>query len=92
MRDTLDHADLVAFAQSRGGRVVSDAYLGVAALHRWECGRAHTFEASPRLLIHGGYWCPECLPTVDDASGWNWDFHAESDPLLATFHLPLKRD
>jgi len=23
---------------------------------------------------------------VEDASGWDWDFHAEVDPLLARFH------
>lgn len=86
MRETLEHSDLVAFAVSRGGRVLSDEYLGVGVLHSWACGRGHHFAASPRLLIHGGYWCPECLPTVDDASGWNWDFHAEVDPLLARFH------
>lgn len=86
MSDTLDFDDLVAFAKSRGGRIVSTAYLGVAALHSWTCGREHAFEASPRLLIGGGYWCPECAPTVDDTSGWDWDAQAKVDPLIARFH------
>jgi len=90
MSDTLEHADLVAFAASRGGELLSAEYAGVAVLHRWRCAHAHEFEASPRLLIHGGYWCPECAPTVADTSGWDWDAQAEHDPLLARFHRPLR--
>jgi len=86
MRDSLEHADLVAFATSRGGVVVCTEYRGVAALHRWRCGRDHEFEASPRLLIHGGYWCPTCAPTVNDTSGWDWVEQASVDPLIARFH------
>ena len=86
MSEERNQSDLVDFAQSRGGRLLSEAYGGWGHPHRWVCGREHAFEASPRLLIDGGYWCPECLPTVDDASGWDWDFHAEVDPLLARFH------
>lgn len=88
MRQDLEHADLIAFAVSRGGELLSIEYLGVTALHRWRCGRDHEFEASPRLLIHGGYWCPECAPSVDDPSGWDWDAHAAVDPLLARYHRP----
>jgi len=90
MSETFEHADLVAFAVKRGGELISAEYLGVTVLHRWRCARDHEFEASPRLLIHGGYWCPTCAPTVGDTSGWDWDAHAEVDPLLAEFHLPLR--
>jgi hypothetical protein len=90
MTDTLEHADLIAFATSRGGRLLTAGYLGVATLHRWRCARDHEFDASPRLLIHGGYWCPTCMPTVDDPTGWDWDAHAEVDSLLARFHRPLR--
>lgn len=29
--------------------------------HRWKCGEGHIFEATPRLVVNGGHWCPECL-------------------------------
>jgi hypothetical protein len=86
MRDSLEHADLVEFAASRGGVVICTEYRGVAVLHRWRCGRDHDFEASPRLLIHGGYWCPTCAPTVNDTSGWDWEEQASVDPMIARFH------
>lgn len=91
MNESIEHADLVAFAKSRGGRLLSSEFKGVSAMHVWCCAVGHEFEASPRLLIHGGYWCPVCAPTVHDTSGWDWDGHAQHDPLLADFHLPLKR-
>lgn len=85
-REALEHVDLIRFAASRGGEVLSVEYLGVTVRHRWRCARSHEFEASPRLLIHGGYWCPTCAPTVDDTSGWDWDEQAVHDPLIAKFH------
>lgn len=29
---------------------------------QWECGRGHRFESSPRSILKGGHWCPDCLP------------------------------
>jgi hypothetical protein len=49
----------------------------------WQCGRGHEFDASPALLIGGGYWCPDCAPSFEDASGWNYAHAAEKDPALA---------
>jgi len=85
------HTDLVAFAESRGGECVSTEYAGVAAKHQWRCGRQHEFEASPRLLITGGYWCPTCFPHVEDTSGWDYASASSVDPLLRSFYFPADR-
>lgn len=26
----------------------------------WECAFGHRFEATPRIVLKGGHWCPEC--------------------------------
>ena len=98
--------ELVAFAESRGGQLLSgednalqDAHQDVHqdahqdahqyALRdvlRWRCALNHEFEASPRLLIQGGYWCPECFPSAHEGRGWDWVSQAKVDPLLARFY------
>lgn len=86
--------ELVAFAESRGGQLLSgednghpDAlqYALIDAL-RWRCALNHDFEASPGLLIQGGYWCPECFPSAHEGRGWDWASQAKVDPLLARFY------
>ena len=54
--------ELQAAAAFRGGRLVSDEYSG-DPLQRlvWECHQGHRFEASPKLVLEGGHWCPNCL-------------------------------
>jgi nucleoside-diphosphate-sugar epimerase len=55
-------ADLQAAAAFRGGRLVSESYSGnPELLLTWECHQGHRFEASPKLVLEGGHWCPECL-------------------------------
>ncbi len=80
--------DLQKFAASRGGTCVSSDFLGIGEKHRWRCGRSHEFEASPRLLIGAGYWCPQCFPSVDDTSGWDYSSQSAVDPLLRSFCSP----
>ena len=80
--------ELQQFARSRGGECLSGESQGEGVKHLWRCGRGHEFEASPRLLITAGYWCPECFPRIDDISGWDYDSQIEVDPLLARFHTP----
>jgi hypothetical protein len=84
--DELTHSELVVFAESRGGRLVSLEFLGNTEKHSWSCARDHAFEASPRLLIMGGYWCPECFPTVDDHSEWDYVALSSIDSLLRRFY------
>jgi nucleoside-diphosphate-sugar epimerase len=75
--------DLEGYAKSRGGSCLSTGSGDPATLLDWRCGRDHEFQASPNLLISGGYWCPTCAPNVDDTSGWNFDTAAQYDPGLA---------
>lgn len=84
--DDLSLTDLTEFAKSRGGACLSTAFSGPNEPHRWRCGRNHEFQASPMLLIHGGYWCDVCLPSVSDQSGWDYDEIVLTDPLLRQFH------
>ena len=56
--------DMQQAAAFRGGKCLSremvrgdwDTQL------EWECACGHRFKASPRLILLGGHWCPECLP------------------------------
>ena len=99
---SMARSELVAFAESRGGRLLSgedtahpdahpDAHpealqYALVDVLRWRCALNHEFEASPRLLIRGGYWCPECFPSAHEGRGWDWASQAKVDPLLARFY------
>ena len=52
--EDLTDAELQKAAAFRGGK-----YLGN---HTWQCAQGHVFKASPRLILLGGHWCPECFP------------------------------
>ena len=107
---SMGRSELVAFAESRGGQLLSgedtahpeahpealpDAHpdalqealqYALVDVLRWRCALNHEFEASPRLLIQGGYWCPECFPSAHEGRGWDWASQAKVDPLLARFY------
>lgn len=54
--------DLRNAAAFRGGRLISDTYSGDPMQRLlWECHSGHRFEASVKLVLEGGHWCPECL-------------------------------
>jgi nucleoside-diphosphate-sugar epimerase len=52
--------DAAAF---RGGALLTeDPEEGdVASPLVWRCAFGHVFAASPRLILMGGHWCPECV-------------------------------
>lgn len=52
-------SDLQEVAQSRGGRCLPTAYLGVHEKHEWECMDRHVWYASANSVLRGS-WCPEC--------------------------------
>ncbi len=83
--DELTLETIKTFAASRGGECLSGEVLGRGTKHRWRCAEGHEFEASPRLLIDAGYWCPECFPSFANPSPWDWDARAQRDPLLNRF-------
>ncbi len=77
--------ELQSFAESRGGQLLSQECNGAGQRLRWRCGREHEFEASPRLLILGGYWCPDCFPSLEKPGEWDYEIQKKHDPLLRSF-------
>lgn len=55
-----DYAGAAAF---RGGRLLStDVARGAVAMPlEWECADGHRFQASSRLVLGAGHWCPVCV-------------------------------
>ena len=46
-------------AASKGGKCLSDAYVGNKSKLRWQCAKGHTWTAVP-TSIKRGVWCPMC--------------------------------
>ena len=59
----------------------------------WECAEGHRFTATPRLVLLGGHWCPECMPypyaNKANARPWQWDKVAKKNPFFAQLWAPL---
>ncbi len=51
--------DMRQIAHERGGKCLSEKYLGVMSKLLWECSEGHSWEATPDKVIQGR-WCPEC--------------------------------
>lgn len=51
--------EMVALAESRGGKFLSEKYLNQQTRHLWECAEGHQWLATPNS-IHNGSWCSEC--------------------------------
>lgn len=62
----------------------------------WQCAEGHKFKASPRVVLLGGHWCPDCFPNpYRDAKRpqpWQWDRLARRNPFLAQLWNPLHHD
>lgn len=72
--------DMRQAAAFRGGKCLSESMIQ-GDMHtplKWECCFGHQFEASPRLVLHGGHWCPDCEP-----SPWNYSEIAQANPFFA---------
>ncbi len=89
--------DMQHAAEFRGGKCLSkkmkkgdwDTQL------EWQCAEGHRFMASPRLILLGGHWCPECFPypyadePQDKQRPWHWDAEARRNPFFAQLWSPL---
>lgn len=87
--------DMKAAARFRGGECLSatmtpgdwDTQL------QWQCAEGHTFMASPRLILLGGHWCPECFPYPysweSNPRPWHWDAEARRNSFFAQIWTPL---
>ena len=76
----LDIEDMHSAAEFRGGKCLSKSMTkgDLRTKLRWECAQGHRFEASPALILLGGHWCEECMP-----SPWSYDEEAERNPFFA---------
>lgn len=82
----LNLGDVRSAAKFRGGSLVSDhmAIGDWTTKLTWRCAFGHTFEASPRLVLEGGHWCPVC-----ERTSWNYGKRAQVDPFFAQVWNPL---
>ena len=85
-REEWELSDMQKAAEFRGGKCLSENMTkgDFATPLKWECQFGHTFMASPTLVLLGGHWCPECLP-----SPWNYDEIARGNKFFAQALHPL---
>lgn len=82
----LDLEDMKGATQFRGGQCLSESMVkgDWRGKLRFRCAFGHEFEASPRLVLEGGHWCPEC-----ERKSWNYGQRAKVDPFFAQVWNPL---
>ncbi len=82
----LDYEDMKHATEFRGGQLLSDSMEkgNWRQKLRFKCGFGHEFEASPRLILEGGHWCPVC-----ERESWNYGNRAKIDPFFAQVWNPL---
>lgn len=78
--EELDITDMKEAAVFRGGKCISESMIkgDLDSPLEWECAFGHRFMASPRLILLGGHWCPECLPAP-----WDYDKESEKNSFIA---------
>lgn len=78
--ESLSLNDFRAAAEFRGGKCLAES-VEEDALDtpiEWECAFGHRFRATPRTVLLGGHWCPECEPPQ-----WDYEREARHNPFLA---------
>jgi hypothetical protein len=85
----LDLSDMIGAAKFRGGACISEAMTkgDWNSKLKFTCAFGHEFEASPRLVLEGGHWCPHC-----ERESWNYAARAKVDPFFAQVWNPLHND
>ena len=85
-KEELTIKDMRQAAIYRGGKCISEKMqMGdLATKLEWECQFGHRFKASPALILLGGHWCPDCLPTP-----WDYDEIAKGNPFFAQVWYPI---
>ena len=82
----LDIEDIKGAARFRGGECRSAGMKkgDWKGKLKFRCAFGHEFDASPRLILEGGHWCPEC-----EQKSWNYTARAKVDPFFAQVWNPL---
>ncbi len=85
--------DMQKAAAFRGGQCLSTEMVqgDWETPLEWKCARGHIFKATPRLVLLGGHWCPDCFPWPygEKPRPWNWDDEARINPFFAGLWTPL---
>lgn len=78
--DALGIEDCRSAAAFRGGSCLSEGMEkgNLDAPLRWQCARGHSFEATPRTILRGGHWCPDCLDIP-----WKSESESSLNPFLS---------
>lgn len=79
-------SDLKGAAAFRGGECLTNSMEtgNWREKLRFRCGFGHEFDASARLVLEGGHWCPVC-----ERESWNYYERAKIDPFFAQVWTPL---
>ena len=82
----LTRDDVAGAAAFRGGELLSPEMKtgDWNTKLTFRCAFGHEFDASPRLVLEGGHWCPEC-----ERRSWNYGRRAQVDPFFAQVWDPL---
>lgn len=87
--------DMQRAAAFRGGKCLSETMVqgDWDTQLQWQCAEGHTFMASPRLILLGGHWCPNCFPWPYEGEKnyhvWEWDKESKRNPFFAQLWAPL---
>jgi len=87
--------DMQKAAIFRGGKCLSSSMVkgDWDTPLQWQCAEGHVFSATPRLILLGGHWCPDCFPYPykDEPNNrpWAWDQEAKRNPFFAQLWTPL---
>ena len=79
----IDIEDVRSAAKFRGGELLSDNMEkgDLKTKLKWKCGYCkNEFEASPCLILLGGFWCPKCYIPEEK---WDYDNIAKTCPFFA---------
>lgn len=68
--EELTLGDLRKAAMFRGGRLISykddsEPVGDPDEAMEWECSEGHRFKLTPRTVLKGGHWCPDCLAMIE---------------------------
>lgn len=90
----LDLTDMQQAAIYRGGKCLETSMQrgDLDSPLLWECACGHQFHSSPRVILLGGHWCPECFPypyKSAESRPWNCDAEAKRNPFFAQIWRPL---
>lgn len=85
---TLDIDDMKGAAAFRGGKCLTGEMKpgDLDTPLEWKCAFGHRFTATPRTVLKGGHWCPDCLPSL--TTPWRLREEAEVNPFLAQVVCP----